>query len=74
MGWADDVYWDGDPEGQMFDYDGGSSKLPIKCKFCGTTGLHWVEVEELNAGVLVRKRWKLYDAKDNLHLCQRGKV
>lgn len=72
MGWADDPHWS-DPEA-MFWNPGSERKRSIVCRYCGGTGLHWVEVEELSKGVLVRKRWKLYDAKDNLHLCQRGKV
>ncbi len=69
MGWADDTFWDGDPEQRLFDI--GREPQRIRCKFCGRTGLHWVEVEELSKGVLVRKRWKLYDVEDSLHLCQR---
>lgn len=62
MGWADDVRWDGDPEGQMFDYDGSGyvDKVLKVCKYCGIGSLHWVKVEG---------RWKLYTKQDNPHFC-----
>jgi len=64
MGWADDMHWDGDPEGQMFDYDGSASAYADKilkiCRYCGIGSLHWVRVEG---------KWKLYNRQDNPHFC-----
>ena len=60
IGWANDPHWD-DPEA-VFWNPGSERKMPIKCKYCGITGLHWVQVE---------KRWKLYDTRDNPHFCMK---
>jgi hypothetical protein len=58
-GWANDSHWD-DPEAVFWNPARSERKMPIKCKYCGVTGLHWVRVQE---------RWKLHDKRDNPHFC-----
>jgi hypothetical protein len=53
-------YWDDhgfDPFGD------DEQETEVTCKYCGRTGLEWVEVE---------RGWRLFDADGDMHQCNRN--
>jgi hypothetical protein len=55
-------YWDDhefDPYGDECDYE----EHNVKCKYCGRTGLEWVELTQ---------GWRLFDADGDMHQCNRN--
>lgn len=54
---AEDWYYDYEPD--PWDDDEG-----VKCKYCGTPDLEWVELPQ---------GWRLYNADGELHRCKRPK-
>lgn len=54
-------FWEYDP--YPYDMDEPDDDVLVTCKYCGVTGLSWVEMKE---------GWRLHNADGDMHRCNRN--